>query len=214
MRGITEILNHMKQYEQDNILSLFPQPVYNTTVVASNDEIQLLKQQSLYDVSNGSISNNNQVLQLTPLLEESILKKALDYMKILDFDIKLKIQTSWINHHKQGQWCQEHMHTNSMLSGVYFLDTPPNSGEFIFRRPGTDGTRLFSTTIRENPVKSNHYNSDLYTIIPRTSQLLIFPSYLTHSVSSNKIDQDRWTIAFNLFPSHTLSPSSINELKL
>jgi uncharacterized protein (TIGR02466 family) len=123
------------------------------------------------------------------------------------------ITTSWINHHKQGEWCQDHMHTNSMLSGVYFLDIPPNSGEFMFRRPGTDGTRLFSSTIRPEITQSNHFNSELYSIIPQTNQLIVFPyNEITHLIC-NKMELERWTVAFNLFPIGTIG-QGLNQLTI
>ena len=213
MNGIQSVIDHLKQYDTNNILSLFPQPVYNTIVTCDDDEMGILKQQELYPVGNGSVSKDNHILDLTPKLKSLINEQANTFLVQLGFDFDVMIATSWINHHKQGEWCQDHMHTNSMLSGVLFLDIPPNSGEFMFRRPGTDGTRLFSSTIRPEVTKSNHFNSELYSIISQTNPMIIFPSYLTHSVSCNKMEAERWTVAFNLFPVGTIG-QGLNQLTI
>ena len=131
MNGIQSVINHLKQYDTNNILSLFPQPVYNTSVSCDDSELQLIKQQELYPVGNGSISKDNHVLDIVPRLKSEIVQQSNTFLNQLGFDFDVMITTSWINHHKQGEWCQDHMHTNSMLSGVYFLDIPPNSGEFF-----------------------------------------------------------------------------------
>ena len=127
MNGIQSVIDHLKQYDTNNILSLFPQPVYNTVVNCSDEEMRILKQQELYPVGNGSVSKDNHILDLTPKLKGLISEQANSFLVQLGFDFDVMITTSWINHHKQGEWCQDHMHTNSMLSGVLFLDIPPYS---------------------------------------------------------------------------------------
>ena len=47
MNGIQSVIDHLKQYDTNNILSLFPQPVYNTIVTCDDDEMGILKQQEL-----------------------------------------------------------------------------------------------------------------------------------------------------------------------
>jgi hypothetical protein len=62
------------------------------------------------------------------------------------------------------------------LSGVYYLQVFPNSGNIIF-------------------YDDLHLNKIEYT--PTVGDLLIFPPYLSHSVEPNNNSKDRISIAFN-----------------
>ena len=46
--------------------------------------------------------------------------------------------------------------------------------------------------------KINELNNDEYTIIPREGLLVLFPSYLHHSVGINGSNEDRIIISFNI----------------
>src|SRR5207244_10500761 len=42
---------------------------------------------------------------------------------------------SWVNLHDRGGFNFLHMHEGSLLSGSFYLQVPPGSGEFVFRDP-------------------------------------------------------------------------------
>jgi hypothetical protein len=64
-----------------------------------------------------------------------------------------------------------------VISGVYYLDTPIDSGELFFRSDGEE---------------------DL-TLVPETGILVLFPSVLRHGVRRNSASGKRISMAFNLF---------------
>ena len=162
------------------------------------------------DVGNGQSSQDPHILPKTPKLYEQVCTKADLFISKLEYDFPVKMQTSWTNLHKKGDWCHNHIHTNSMISGVLFLDTPPNTGEFCLKTPGSSGSRLFTSVFTFNYKKSNIYNNETYRVIPRTGQCLFFPSYMVHYVTANPQDLERWTVSFNFFAQGSVG-DGINE---
>ena len=71
-----------------------------------------------------------------------------------------------------------HGSTHNDISGVIYLQTPPNSGDIVFHS-------------HQNP-------SIIHGITPYESLMLLFPMDAPHSVTQNLSDSDRITIAFNV----------------
>ena len=206
------LANHIQQYATDNVIGLFPQPLFNTTLDLDDDEVSYLKSAPMRDVGNGLSCEDVHILPKTPKLYEQICDKAALFIDKLEYDFQVKMQTSWTNLHKKGDWCHNHIHTNSMISGVVFLDTPPNTGEFCFKTHNSSGSRIFTTVFTYNYRKSNIYNNEVYRVIPRTGQCLMFPSYMVHYVTANPQDIERWTVSFNFFPKGSVG-DGINEVQ-
>ena len=206
------LANHIQQYATDNVIGLFPQPLFNTTLDMDADEVSYLKNAPLRDVGNGQSSEDPHILLKTPKMYEQICSKASTFISKLEYDFPVKMQTSWTNLHNKGDWCHNHIHTNSMISGVLFLDTPPNTGEFCLKTHNSSGSRLFTSVFTFNYKKSNIYNNETYSVIPRTGQCLMFPSYMIHYVTTNPQDLERWTVSFNFFAKGSVG-DGINEVQ-
>jgi uncharacterized protein (TIGR02466 family) len=102
---------------------------------------------------------------------------------------------AWANVVRAGNYAKPHVHPNSNVSGVYYVDVgdaandDQHSGviEFIDprQRPGmfeTEGTVPF----------------DGYRIAPTTGALLLFPSWLYHYVHPYRGTRPRVSVAFNV----------------
>ncbi len=87
-----------------------------------------------------------------------------------------------------------HSHPNSHWSGVLYVQQPTEvegfSGMIEFVNPNQEGRELAKLL-----PKSGFDN--MIRIRPKTGQIVIFPSYVLHSVYPNSSNQDRITIAFN-----------------
>jgi uncharacterized protein (TIGR02466 family) len=101
---------------------------------------------------------------------------------------------AWANVARAGNYAKPHVHPNSNISGVYYVDAgdspveAPHSGvlELIDprQRPGmfeTEGTVPF----------------DAYRIVPKTGLLLLFPAWLYHYVHPYQGTRPRVSVAFN-----------------
>jgi uncharacterized protein (TIGR02466 family) len=100
----------------------------------------------------------------------------------------------WINVNPKGGSNLIHSHPNSHWSGVLYIQQPSdvtgNSGMIEFINPNQEGRDLAGL------LPKNGFDP-IMRIRPKAGQMVIFPSYLLHSVYPNDSDQDRITIAFN-----------------
>jgi uncharacterized protein (TIGR02466 family) len=104
------------------------------------------------------------------------------------------IQGSWINVNPPNSYNLRHLHPRSLFSGVYYLKIPSgDSGDLIFYRDHVVLSYLPSYIVEE----WNDMTSGMATYKPKTNMLLIFPSWLEHSVTANLTDDDRISISFN-----------------
>jgi len=87
----------------------------------------------------------------------------------------------WATVHEGGSFHLPHSHPSHSLSGVYYVRTPPDSGEVIFE-DGRGPLPPFDNRIRISPVAGD---------------IILFPSWLLHSVMPTIGDETRISIAFN-----------------
>lgn len=106
----------------------------------------------------------------------------------------LKLYNYWININKKNNKNAKHIHPGSIISAVYYIKVPDNSGEIIFYTPLQNYDKFIFGNMIE---KYNSYNSSTYTYIPKSGDLIMFPSWLYHNVSDNKSEEERISIAFN-----------------
>ena len=109
---------------------------------------------------------------------------------------KVKCSGMWAIVNKKGNFNTEHIHPNSNLSGAYYVSAPKNCGKFKVINPHSISRDKFPP--RENPNELNRLVAE-HEI--EEGDLLIFTSYLPHSVLPNQSDDDRIVISFNIFVS-------------
>jgi uncharacterized protein (TIGR02466 family) len=101
----------------------------------------------------------------------------------------------WINVNKPGCSNKSHMHPQAIISGVYYISVPKNSGDLIFENPIGN---LMSSYLPKAYVNSyDRYNSSAWNVSPKDGFLVLFPSWLGHSVDVNNSKEDRISISFN-----------------
>jgi uncharacterized protein (TIGR02466 family) len=112
--------------------------------------------------------------------------------------IEFYVTNSWVNRHRRGQSAGPHMHHNSLISGVLYLKVADNSGDLVFHR---DVLTLvpFPPALDLDIDKFNIYNCKSWAHKPKTNDICLFPSVVSHSVDPNESDEERWSLAFNVF---------------
>ena len=113
-------------------------------------------------------------------------------------NVEFYITNSWVNIYGRGDQAGAHLHHNSLLSGVLYLQSPGDGGEIVFHKD-LHGQNVFPLAVDPEVVSSNIYNCRSWGYKPATNDICIFPSYLSHSVQPNDSDQLRWVLAFNTF---------------
>ncbi len=104
-----------------------------------------------------------------------------------------KINNMWAIINTGGSANLRHQHGNSTISGAYYVRAPINSGDIVFYDP-----RPAPVYSHPNILNPNLLNAQVNGINPKEGALILFPSYLDHSVNENQSDEERIVISFNI----------------
>jgi uncharacterized protein (TIGR02466 family) len=100
--------------------------------------------------------------------------------------------SAWANINRAGDFNQMHTHPGATWSGVYYVD----DGQSDLAAEGT-AIRLSDP----NPARTNIFFPELsasdITFRPQPGLMILFPSYVPHSVPPHRGDRPRLSIAFN-----------------
>jgi len=108
-------------------------------------------------------------------------------------DQKTKITSMWSIINKRDASNARHIHSNNYISSAYYVKAPQNCGDIVFHDPRS------VTTFRHPLIsKPNNLNTNVFTVQPKEGLLVLFPSYLYHSVDLNRTDEERIVISFNI----------------
>ena len=98
-----------------------------------------------------------------------------------------------LKYNKKNSFNVMHNHQNCYFSSSYYVKKPKNSGDITFFDPKEAKTYRFPKI-----EKYTEYSAETVTIKPEEGDLLIFPSYLYHSVGENLSEDDRVAVSFNV----------------
>jgi len=132
-------------------------------------------------------------------LETKILDSSKKYFDEIGHEYEdLQICNSWANSISKQGIIHNHTHPNSYLSGCFYFD---KSSPIIFTNPiqhkwSFDPVRDQHVSNKET---DNHREWARYVVMPEKNSLLLFPSWLWHTVAPSW-DDKRLTIAFNIVP--------------
>ena len=145
------------------------------------------------------ISVNRQLLELDEFKDLKVsLQTALDHYvhDILKIENQFFITDSWSTRNPQNTFHAEHSHGNSIFSGVLYVDVADGDLELLFD-PAFSKNFQFEYSIKEY----NLLNSNSWSLGLKSGMLVIFPSWVSHRVSTNLNTADRRIIGFNSFTS-------------
>ena len=116
---------------------------------------------------------------------------------VLEF---LKIGTSaieitglWANMNPRDVAHPIHSHPNNFLSGVYYLRTHEGADTINFHDP-----RPQANLIKPAVTELTAENTDQVVVTVTNGTMLLFPSWLAHSVDASGSDETRISISFNI----------------
>ena len=118
-------------------------------------------------------------------------KTVLQFLKV-SYDA-VEITGCWANINSTGASHAMHSHPNNFLSGVYYVQTQAGADSVNFHDPMPQ-TGIIRPPVTELTVQ----NTDQVVVNVSEGTLLMFPAYLSHSVSPNESDKLRISISFNL----------------
>ena len=105
-----------------------------------------------------------------------------------------EITGMWGCINQPGSHNKLHNHPYNFLSGVYYLQTPEDSGRIIFHEPKPQAEILSPPRIANQSIHVAHR----VNFEPKKNTLLLFPSWLCHEVEENNSQEERIIISFNI----------------
>ena len=207
--------NNIQSYTPNtNILELFPTPLLATKMPESlANIIPFLHAQAPNegsDVANyGERSANSYILNEPECTEAKTfilqqVKEFADNILLYDYD-EYELSQSWVSRKHPGQHHTMHTHPNSLISGVFYYGEPaPNTPAIKFHKM-SGGMNVNQLQAKTKPDKRpSKYAWENFSVNFEPGLLLIFPSYLFHSVPVNESDKVRSSVAFNVVPKSNL----------
>ena len=200
--------------KKDELLMVFPTPVqiykYENSIEKELKYIEGVewKQQ---------VSNYNFKSKDTYLSEHEELKDIVSFFKeciddycntIVNSEQRLVITQLWANRNPKGSKHHEHVHPNSIISGVFYLRQDPKLPPIQFSKSNQHAIKL-------DPRKYNTYNAETFLLPCTAGELILFPSNLRHSVPVNMGEEERISLSFNTFSVDALgSEESLTHLDI
>lgn len=110
----------------------------------------------------------------------------------------LSFTSIWANKNSRMSSHHKHRHPNSIVSGIYYVNDDYKGGETIFymNDPWYKIHNEGYIQLSSIPLPNKELT---YRIVPKSGLLILFPSYIHHSVGPVIVGSDRYTISFNTF---------------
>ena len=183
---------------KEELLQLFPTPLLIVPYEEPIDkELAYLKTISYREQQqNGNYRSDDSYLLRKKELKniKNFLGEAVDKFSknVIQSKQRLVITQCWANRNPKGSKHHEHVHPNSIISGVMYFQINEKLPPIQFSKANQDGMKL-------DPIKYNHVNSESFMLPCKPGELILFPSSLKHSVPINQGDEDRISMSFNTF---------------
>ena len=199
---------------------VFPCPVYitkrdsNLSSKEKKEIEEILKEGRDNNVGNSVSINsyifNSKLKKIKQFCEQHLkiyVEQVINPKEELDF----YITQSWLNITKPGEYHHDHHHTNSIISGVFYISVEKDDKIYF-----SDPNSKIKEFIRFELEEFNAWNSTSWFFSAKKNELILFPSWINHKVESNeKAFTNRISISFNTFvKGHLGNRKSLSELIL
>ena len=140
-----------------------------------------------------SQTNMHEMPQFKPLVDE-LFKMQQQIYKEEWLDRQPRLGNMWANINYKGGYNKPHIHPNSLFSGVYYVQAEPNCGKIVLYdpRPGIQS----NMPARINGQPPEHLWREVH-LDARVNRIIMFPSWLWHSVEPNESNNIRISVSFN-----------------
>ena len=203
--------------EKDELLHIFPSPVlitkYEHSIEADFKFIEKLryheqKEKGNFKSDDTYLLKHKELALIKNFIYESLNKYT---QQIWMTKQKLVVTQCWTNRNPPHSKHHEHVHPNSIVSGVFYFKQSKTLPPIQFSKATQDGVKL-------NPEKYNQFNAETFLLPMVDGELVLFPSSLRHSVPLNHGNDTRYSMSFNTFcieelgSKETLTHLNIKEL--
>jgi len=214
----------MLNKETIEVLPLFPSPLF-TAVYTDGDLEDTIKHLDSCELTDGGkaseygfhskdtyILEHPKVKPLREFIYQSILHFGKEVV-MYDYD-EYSFSQSWISHKIPGQYHAMHTHPNSLISGVfYYGEVDDQMPAISFHKPIAGVNASYLSPKYQKDRRKSEYAWDQFSVNYTPGLLLLFPSYVFHSVPMNQSNKVRKSLAFNVLPKEVIGDEhSLTEL--
>lgn len=184
-----------------DVQPLFATPFFRTNLksIFTPQIVSFIKDLKMVQNQQNLISENLYIFEEPELKSvKDAVQEALDIYasEVMGIEHKLYVTQSWSLVNAPGVGMHTHSHSNSLVSGsLYFAELPSPVSRMVFDKH----TAYRRLEINPKKEKQNVFNTPVNVVVPKTHDLLLFPSELNHLVEPNMSNQPRYSIAFNCF---------------
>ena len=193
--------NRVKIYQEN----LFPTKIFIADDVLEKKHIDVMKKDTIkltklhpYGLNNSksnwqSHTNLHHEKIYQPLVEKIKLTTEKYFFKMSWKVKKYKITSMWSNILKPNEMNRPHTHCNTILSGVYYLESNPQAPPIHFYDPRAQA-KVLIPKFTQNTIE----NSDIWTYPSIVNRMLVFPSWLEHYVPVNNSNKNRISLSWDI----------------
>jgi len=135
------------------------------------------------------------VVELKPLFEKVMRLASSASVDMRFVPCNLCLKNAWFNINRgTNSYNKQHVH-GDIFSGVLYLKCPEGSGGIEFINPSFNNMWMGLPFMQQG--ENSPFHSE-YFIDPTEGEILLWPSYLPHSVRPNSVDVERISISFNI----------------
>ena len=177
----------IKDYENLN------EKLYNYIKKKQNDHPNGIKKSNIKGWHSPDFNLDDKEVKLFIESISSNIQKVINDMGWDPIKNNIKLTNIWSVVNKKDASNSRHTHSNSYISAAYYVKAPKDCGDIFFYDPRS------ANTIRTPVIKkSTRLGMQQVNISPQEGLLIMFPSYLHHSVGENNSDKERIVISFNI----------------
>jgi uncharacterized protein (TIGR02466 family) len=203
------------QSAMKNITTLFPTHLYRADK-AVPDTLNAALEVASFDLAHNDVAGNrwcekhgyagytsfgsinNLALEHATFrkLEKILDRHAFEFAKALQWDIgkrKPVCDSLWVNVLPEGGSHTGHIHTNSVISGTYYVKVPVGAGPIVYEDPRL-GFMMAAPPRRKN---ADETLKSHVSIAPSAGSVLLWESWLRHEVPLNRAEGERISVSFN-----------------
>lgn len=105
----------------------------------------------------------------------------------------MTLTNMWTTVYPQGAYVPQHIHDNSLLSGVFYANAPKKAGNIVFHDPSYIAKTMFSRGPKKFPALPTKHEIEV-----KDGLMIIFPGWLPHNTKPNESGEDRIIVSFNI----------------
>ncbi|MGQ0546064.1 MAG: 2OG-Fe(II) oxygenase family protein [Betaproteobacteria bacterium] len=195
----------VQRFEASDVIAMFPTLVWKMQLKAAlHQGIDAKIMRTLEEMRSGlprlapgsgwqserTLHESQGLEDLLPCVTDAV-KSVLRFLRI-GYEA-FEITGCWATVLAKGAMHRAHSHPNNFLSGVYYVRTHPGADTISFHDP-----RSQAAVIRPPVTELTAQNTDQVVVKVANGTLLLFPSYLQHSVDASTSEEERISVSFNV----------------